>query len=71
MEKEMTRFVERKVDKVKKTATCSIRLHRRENEFPSPYENDKKNENPAAEVKGIGLRLNKKDIALEKPVLIP
>ncbi len=62
----MACFMERKVDEVKKTSTCIIGLHRGENKSPSPYEDDKKNENPATEVKGISFRLNKKDKLLEK-----
>ena len=65
-EENMTRLVEGKVDEVKKAFTRVIGLHRCENEFPPPYEEEEKNENPSTKVKRINVRSNKKDKFFEK-----
>ena len=62
--------MERKVDKVKKTAPWIILLQRRENEHPSPYEGDEKNESPASKIKGIGVLLNEEDRLGERRIML-
>jgi hypothetical protein len=61
LEEEMTRFVKGKVDEVKKTVPRIVCLHRGENKLPPPDEDDKKNENPAAEAKEVRFRFYIRD----------
>ena len=62
----MACFVEGKIDPMKETAAGIIGCHGGENEFPSPYKNDQGNNHPAAKVKNIHLRLNKKENVSKK-----
>ena len=61
LEEEMTRFVEGKVNEVKKTVPRIVFLHRGKNKLPPPDEEDEKKENPAAEIKEVRLRFYIRD----------
>ena len=53
--------MEGEVDKVKEAIPRIIGGHGGEDKFPSPHKKDQKNDDPAAEVKGIDLRVNMKE----------
>ena len=62
----MARFVEREIDEVKETVACTIRRHRGENQFPSSDKQDESNDDPAAKVKDIHFRLDRKENVLKE-----
>jgi hypothetical protein len=57
----MTGFMKREIDEVKKAVAWIIRLHRGQNELPSPYKDDKEEEDSAPEAKGVCFRFYMED----------